>query len=96
MTVRHYYVYIVANDRPTLYIGVTNNLHRRAAEHKYKLIEGFTGRYNLIKLLYFEEFIDIKEAINREKQLKHWKRLWKLELIRKVNPHFEDMYDKLI
>jgi putative endonuclease len=96
MTVRHYYVYIVANNRPTLYVGVTNYLSRRVTEHKYKFMKGFTSKYNLNKLIYFEEFTDIKEAIKREKQLKHWNRAWKLDLIRKMNPKFEDLYDRIM
>jgi putative endonuclease len=96
MTVRHYYVYIVANNRPTLYIGVTNNLPRRATQHKYTFIEGFTSKYGLKKLVYYEEFTDVREAIKREKQLKHWNRDWKLKLIATLNPTFEDLYDRLI
>lgn len=94
--VRHYYVYIMANNRPTLYIGITNNIGRRSVEHKYKLIDGFTKEYNLSKLVYFEDFTDVKEAIKREKQLKHWNRAWKLKLIQTTNPKFEDLYDRLI
>jgi putative endonuclease len=86
----------MANNRPTLYIGVTNNLLRRVVQHRYKFIEGFTEKYKLTKLIYFEEFTDVKLAIAREKQLKHWNRKWKLELIQKENPKFLDLYDKLI
>jgi putative endonuclease len=96
MTVRHYYVYIMANNRPTLYIGVTNNVLRRAVQHRYKFIEGFTKKYSLNKLVYFEEFTDIKLAIAREKQLKRWNRKWKLDLIRKDSPNFKDLYDMLV
>ncbi len=96
MTVRHYYIYIVANNRPTLYIGVTNNLARRITQHKYKLIKGFTSKYKVNKLVYYEEFIDIREALKREKQLKHWNRAWKLRLILTINPTFEDLYDRLV
>lgn len=71
----------MGNDRPTLYIGVTNNLIRRVYEHKQGLVDGFTKRYNLNKLLYFEQFQWVEDAINREKQLKHWNREWKIELI---------------
>ncbi len=94
--VRHYYVYIMANNRPTLYVGITNSIERRSVEHKYKLIDGFTEKYNLSKLVYYEHFADVKEAIEREKQLKHWNRAWKLKLIQTMNPKFEDLYDKLI
>jgi putative endonuclease len=86
----------MGNNRPTLYIGVTNNLGRRTIEHKYKLLSGFTSEYDLVKLLYYEEFVDISEAIKREKQLKHWKRDWKLKLIAHMNPRFQDLCDTLI
>ena len=82
----------MGNDRPTLYVGVTNNLIRRTYEHKNHLVEGFTKKYNLTKLLYYEVFNNIKDAIIREKRLKHWNREWKLELLRKKNPTFKDLY----
>lgn len=96
MRVRHYYVYIMANNRPTLYIGVTNNLVRRIFEHKHKMVEGFTKQYNLTKLVYYEAYTDITIAIEREKQLKHWNRTWKLRLICSLNPTLRDLYDSLI
>jgi putative endonuclease len=86
----------MANNRPTLYIGITNNIERRSVEHRYKFKEGFTEKYNLTKLVYFEHYTDINEAIRREKQLKHWNRSWKLKLIQNMNPQFEDLYSKLI
>ncbi len=86
----------MGNSRPTLYIGVTNNLIRRVHEHKNNLVEGFTKKYKLHKLLYFESLEDIKNALEREKQLKHWNREWKLELIHKTNPHFVDLYPTLV
>ena len=92
----NYYVYIVGNRRPTLYIGVTNNLVRRVFEHKNGLADGFTKRYSLSKLLYFETFSASISAIEREKQLKHWERAWKLELIRKVNPKLADLYPTIL
>ncbi|MBQ2572320.1 MAG: GIY-YIG nuclease family protein, partial [Treponema sp.] len=79
-----YYVYILSNyTNSTLYIGVTNDLKRRIYEHKNKLISGFSSKYNVNKLVYFEETTDIKSAIQREKNLKKWKREWKDELIKK-------------
>lgn len=86
----------MANNRPTLYVGVTNSIERRSVEHRYKFKDGFTNKHNLKKLIYFEHFYDINEAIKREKQLKHWNRIWKLKLIQKMNPTFEDLYDKLV
>ena len=87
-----YYVYILSNHtNTTLYIGVTNNLRRRLYEHKNKLIEGFTSTYNVNKLVYFEETTDIKAAIQREKNLKKWKREWKEALIKKNNPNYRDL-----
>ena len=93
---KHYYVYIMGNDRPTLYIGISNDLIRRVNEHRNGLVVGFTEKYGLKKLLYFEEYIDIKEAITREKRLKHWERQWKLDLIKHLNPTFKDLYTDLI
>ena len=87
-----YYVYILANqNNSTLYIGVTNDLKRRLYEHKNKLVEGFTEKYNVNKLVYFEETTDIKSAIQREKTLKKWKRVWKNALIEKKNPVYKDL-----
>jgi putative endonuclease len=91
-----YYVYILGNDRPTLYIGVTNNIIRRVWEHKEGLVKGFTKKYSLKKLLYFETLTSPETAIAREKQLKHWNREWKLELIKKTNKNFEDLYHKIV
>lgn len=86
-----YYVYIMTNNSKTLYTGVTNNLHRRVYEHKNKLIEGFTKKYNITKLVYFEETDDVSSAIAREKQIKGWLRLKKIELIEEVNPKWLDL-----
>lgn len=85
------YVYIMGNNKPVLYIGVTNDLNRRTQEHRLNLAEGFTKRYNCHKLLYYESFDTIEDAIRREKQLKNWHREWKLNLIRAVNPAFRDL-----
>lgn len=90
------YVYIMGNRRPTLYIGVTNDLVRRVYEHKQDLVEGFTRKYGLHSLLYFEGFASVEDAIVREKRLKHWNREWKLELIRKGNPTLKDLYPEIV
>ncbi|MBI4990966.1 GIY-YIG nuclease family protein [Candidatus Gottesmanbacteria bacterium] len=92
----NYYVYILGNNRPTLYIGVTNNLIRRVYEHKQGLVKGFTKKYGLKKLLYFEVFTNIEDALIREKRLKHWEREWKLNLIKKANPSLRDLYENII
>jgi putative endonuclease len=94
---KEYYVYILASQRNgTLYIGVTNNLPRRIWEHKQNLVEGFTKKYNVHILVWFELTSSIESAIEREKQLKHWNRKWKLRLIEESNPHWEDLCDNLI
>ena len=92
-----YYVYILASHRNgTLYIGVTNGLLKRVHQHKNKEIAGFTKKYNVDKLVYFETCGDVMAAIVREKQLKHWNRLWKIELIEKSNPTWRDLYPELL
>ena len=89
-----YYVYILASKRNgTLYIGVTNNLGRRVYEHKNKLMKGFTKKYGVSLLVYYEEHREINSAIQREKQLKKWNRKWKLKLIEKYNREWRDLYD---
>ncbi len=86
------HVYILTNkNNSVLYIGVTNNIARRVFEHKQKIIPGFTQKYNLNKLVYVEEFKDIREAIAREKQLKNWHREWKINLIKSINPNLEEL-----
>ena len=91
---RQYYVYILTNkSNNVLYIGVTNDLIRRIFEHKNKLVEGFTKKYNLRKLVYYEATNDIEGAINREKQLKNWHRDWKINLIDQFNPDWKDLSD---
>lgn len=93
---RQYYVYILASKRNgTLYIGVTNDIVRRVYEHKEGLIEGFTKKYNIKMLVHVEETDDISVAITREKNLKKWKRSWKIQLIEKDNPQWEDLYYNL-
>ena len=88
-----YYVYILASKRNgTLYIGVTSNLIKRVYEHKKNLVDGFTRKYNIHKLAYYEITNDIESAIRREKQLKKWNRKWKMNLIEKSNPEWIDLY----
>ncbi|PZW42411.1 putative endonuclease [Mesonia algae] len=84
------YVYIMTNEyRTTLYIGVTSNLSKRITEHQLGKASLFTAKYNLKYLIYFEEFLDIQEAIKREKQLKSWKKNWKIDLVKKLNPELK-------
>ena len=91
-----YFIYIVSNlNNNILYIGVTNDLKRRIYEHKNKLFDGFTKKYNLGKLVYFETFKDVSRAIEREKQLKKWSRIKKISLIETQNPSWSDLYNKL-
>ena len=87
-----YYVYILCNTtKSVLYIGVINDISRRLAEHKQGLIKGFTKRYNVHTLIYAEAYADVKTAIMREKQLKHWSRQKKEQLINSVNPEWEEI-----
>jgi putative endonuclease len=91
-----YYVYILASGRNgTLYVGVTNELVRRIYEHRNKLIGGFTGRYRVHHLVYYEAFDEIEDAIVREKRLKRWHRKWKIELIEKHNEDWHDLWPTL-
>lgn len=90
--VHEYYVYILTNmPNSTLYIGMTNNLERRILEHKSGSVEGFTKKYGLKTLIYFEVHQNVNEAILREEQLKKWKRQWKIDLIEKDNPNWSDL-----
>lgn len=89
-----YYVYIMTNKSRTLYTGVTNDLNRRVYEHKNKLIKGFTSKYNITKLVYYEEYNDINDAIRREKQIKGWSRKKKIELIESINPEWKDLSEE--
>ncbi|MEF1337522.1 GIY-YIG nuclease family protein [Vibrio rotiferianus] len=82
---------LTSNNNAVLYIGVTSQLPQRIWQHKNGIVEGFTKKYNVHKLVYFELFEDISTAISREKQLKQWKREWKLELVRESNPNFLDI-----
>jgi putative endonuclease len=91
------WVYFMTNRRNgTLYVGVISNLPRRAYEHREGLIEGFTKRYGLKRLVYVEHFDDIRYAIQREKTIKHWPRAWKVRLILKENLNWDDLYGKLV
>ena len=91
-----YYVYITANKKHgTPYIGVTNDLQKRVYEHKQKMVKGFSKRYNISRLVYYEKTTDIHSAISREKQLKKWNRAWKIRLIEKNNPEWLDLYEDL-
>lgn len=96
MITKNYYVYILANkSNSVLYIGVTNNLKRRVLEHKNKVNKGFAYRYNVDKLVYYELFTNILEAIKREKRMKKWNRKWKDELINSFNPEWKELFDTL-
>ena len=92
-----FWVYILAS-RPggTLYVGVTNNLIRRVYEHRNSLVEGFTRRYGVKKLVYYEQHDTAVSAIQREKNIKHWSREWKIDLIRSMNPEWRDLYNDII
>jgi putative endonuclease len=90
-TDRQYYVYIMTNRSGTLYTGVTNNIKQRVYQHKNKLIEGFTKKYNIDKLIYVETFSNVNSAISREKTIKGWLRKKKIELINGVNPNWQDL-----
>ncbi len=96
MVNRQYYVYIMTNKHNTvLYTGVTNDLKKRTWQHKEKLVEGFTQRYNVTKLVYYEAVEDIRAAIAREKQIKGGSRQKKLDLINSINSDWRDLYDDL-
>ncbi len=88
-----YFDYILASDKNgTLYNGITNNLIRRVAQHKRKEVKGFTEKYNVNKLVWYEQTNDVKIAIEREKQIKKWNRKWKIRLIEKTNPEWKDLF----
>ncbi|MDO8613385.1 MAG: GIY-YIG nuclease family protein [Dehalococcoidia bacterium] len=86
-----YYVYILTNNKGTLYTGVTNNLERRMYEHKHGLVDGFTRKYKVARLLYYEGSDDVRSAIGREKEIKGWRREKKLALIESANPNWVDL-----
>ncbi len=93
---KKYYIYIVASLSGTLYVGVTSSLIRRIAEHKDGKIEGFSKKYSCHKLVYYEIFGDVNAAISREKEIKKWRREKKEELIKKMNPHWNDLYNEIV
>ncbi|MFA5777355.1 MAG: GIY-YIG nuclease family protein [Parcubacteria group bacterium] len=97
MNTKFYFVYMLASKRNgTLYIGVTSNLPKRVWEHKNNLVGGFTKKYNIHNLVYFEQTENVQSALLQEKQLKKWKRDWKIELIEKDNPEWKDLYEKIL
>ena len=93
----NHYVYIMASKRNgTLYIGVTNNLARRVFQHKNDFIEGFTKKYGIHMLVYYEECHDIESAIQRERRMKKWNRQWKIKRIEQQNPEWRDLYEEVV
>jgi putative endonuclease len=95
-TERYYWVYILASKLGgTLYIGVTNDLVRRAFEHRNRIVPGFTKQHEIHRLVYFEHHTDIEAAVRREKRLKKWKRAWKIRLIEELNPNWDDLYPQI-
>ncbi|MGH6726815.1 MAG: GIY-YIG nuclease family protein [Pseudolabrys sp.] len=91
------WVYFITNKRNgILYAGVTSNLARRAFEHRERQVDGFSKRYDLRLLVYYERYDDIRDAIQREKTIKHWPRAWKVRLLHAMNPDWDDLYDRLI
>ena len=96
MSARAYWVYIMASQRNgTLYVGVTNDLARRAWQHRTGQGSQFAAKYRVTNLVWYEGYADVEEAIRREKQLKRWERRWKLELIERMNPTWKDLYEEL-
>lgn len=94
MNPKKYWVYIVGSSTGTLYIGMTNNIDRRIAEHKSPEFEGFAHKYHRDRLVYYESFDDVRKAIDREKQLKGWIRAKKIALITSINPKWQDLAEK--
>ena len=92
---KQYSVYIMTNRSGTLYIGVTNDIVRRIYEHRTKIVQGFTAKYNITRLVWFETYDDPISAISREKELKKWKRVWKVQLIEAQNPERNDLYESI-
>ncbi|HSW90019.1 MAG TPA: GIY-YIG nuclease family protein [Patescibacteria group bacterium] len=97
MKKHQYFVYIMASEKNgTLYVGVTSDLIRRVGEHKTDQLKGFTKKYGVHDLVWFDQTTNIDDAITREKQLKEWKRIWKIRLIEETNPEWEDLYGNLL
>ena len=93
----NYYVYLLASKRNgTLYIGVTNDLVRRVYEHKNDIVEGFTKKYGIHLLVYYEQYDNVESAIQRERQMKKWNRQWKINRIQEQNPDWKDLYDAIV
>ena len=96
MKQHNYYVYLLTtNNHLTFYVGVTNDLIRRVIEHKIHYVNGFTSEYNVNKLIYFEQFTNVEDAIKREKQLKRYKRLWKCNLVNAFNAEWKDLSEDI-
>ena len=94
---KQYYVYILANKRSgTLYTGVTSDLRKRIYEHRQGMFNGFTKKYHIHRLVYFEATSDVNSAILREKRIKKWRRNWKIELIEEKNPEWNDLHNKIL
>ncbi len=93
---KKFYVYILAKERnSTFYVGITSNLPKRIWEHKNEVADGFTKKYSIKKLVYYEIFDDPENAIIREKRLKKWNRPWKMRIIEEMNPNWDDLYEKI-
>lgn len=91
-----YYVYILAKERnSTFYVGMTSNLQKRIWEHKNEIADGFTKKYKIKTLVYYETYDDPENAIKREKRLKKWNRAWKMKVIEDMNPEWKDLYDEI-
>ncbi len=92
---KYYYIYIISSFKKVLYIGITSNLRKRIWEHREGVVNGFTKKYNIKMLVYYEVYDDPETAIKREKQLKRWRREKKLKLIESMNPEWKDLYEEL-
>ncbi len=88
---KQFYVYVMTNASRTLYTGMTNDLKRRVSEHQQKSVEGFTRKYNITRLVYYEHLFDVRDAIRREKEIKGWLRAKKIALIKSANPNWDDL-----